>query len=150
MIIGEIDHLAQISIGNELLSEALKWVAEHDKDNFEKGTTFIRDDKRIKVNAEIVAMLPQGKQMLEAHRQFIDIHVPISSEETIGWSSLKHLRNITQEYDSEKDIEFYGDEPQSFLTVYPGQCVIFFPEDAHAPNIGVGRHKKLCIKIAID
>ncbi|MBO5272751.1 MAG: YhcH/YjgK/YiaL family protein [Muribaculaceae bacterium] len=150
MIIGEINHLAQIPIGNELLSEALKWVAEHYKDPFEKGSIFIRDDKRIKVNYEIVAMLPQGKQMLEAHRQYIDIHVPISSEETIGWASLKHLRNITKEYNTENDIEFYGDEPQSYLTVYPGQCAIFFPEDAHAPNIGIGRHKKLCIKIAVN
>ncbi len=150
MIIGEINHLAQIPIGNELLSEALKWVAEHYKDPFEKSSIFIRDDKRIKVNSEIVAMLPQGKQMLEAHRQYIDIHVPISSEETIGWASLKHLRNITKEYNTENDIEFYGDEPQSYLTVYPGQCAIFFPEDAHAPNIGIGRHKKLCIKIAVN
>lgn len=150
MIIGEINHLAQIPIGNELLSEALKWVAEHYKDPFEKGSIFIRDDKRIKVNSEIVAMLPQGKQMLEAHRQYIDIHVPISSEETIGWASLKHLRNITKEYNTENDIEFYGDEPQSYLTIYPGQCAIFFPEDAHAPNIGIGRHKKLCIKIAVN
>ena len=75
MIIGEIDHLAQISIGNELLSEALKWVAEHYKDNFEKGTTFIRDDKRIKVNAEIVAMLPQGKQMLQIMQMNHLVHI---------------------------------------------------------------------------
>lgn len=150
MIIGEIDHLSQISIGNELLSEALKWVAEHYKNPFEKGSVFIREDKKIKVNSEIVAMLPQERQMLEAHRMFIDIHVPISSEETIGWASLKHLRNITKKYDSDNDIEFYGDEPQSYITVYPGQCVIFFPEDAHAPNIGIGQHKKFCIKIAIN
>ena len=57
MIIGEINHLAQIPIGNELLSEALKWVAEHYKDPFEKGSIFIRDDKRIKVNYEIVELL---------------------------------------------------------------------------------------------
>ena len=34
--------------------------------------------------------------------------------------------------------------------IRPGQFVIFFPEDAHAPNIGIGRHKKLCIKIAVN
>lgn len=150
MIIGEITDLEHISIGNELLKEALKWVAEHHKDSFGNGSIFIREDQKIKVNYEVVAMLPQGKQMLEAHRMFIDIHVPISDEETIGWASTKHLRNVTKKYDQEKDVEFYGDEPQSYISVYPGQCAIFFPEDAHAPNIGVGRHKKLCIKIAID
>lgn len=149
MILGEINNLAQIKTGNPLLNEALQWVALHYKDPFEKGTIELFDG-RVKVNSETVAMLPQGKQMLEAHRRFIDIHVPISSEETIGWASLKHLRNITQSYDPEKDIEFYGDEPQSYISVRSGQCAIFFPEDAHAPNIGVGRHKKYCVKIAID
>ena len=150
MILGEISDLAKITTGDELINEAIRWVAQHYKDDFDAGSFAIREDGRIKVNAEVVAMLPQGKQMLEAHRKFIDIHVPISSDETIGWASLKHLRNITKKYDSEKDIEFYGDEPQSFISVYPGQCVIFFPEHAHAPNIGVGLHKKYCIKIAID
>lgn len=150
MILGEINNLARLNTGNESLNEALRWVAQHHNDTFEKGTLVLREDGGIKANHEVVAMLPQGKQMLEAHRRFIDIHVPISGDETIGWASLRHLRNITIGYDTEKDIEFFGDEPQSYITVRPGQCVIFFPEDAHAPNIGVGRHKKICVKIAID
>ncbi len=150
MILGEINDLAQIKTGNESLNEALRWVALHHNDPFEKGTVELREDGCIKASHEVVAMLPQGKQMLEAHRRFIDIHVPISGDETIGWASLKHLRNITEKYDEGKDVEFFGDEPQSYITVRPGQCVIFFPEDAHAPNIGVGRHKKICVKIAID
>ena len=47
-------------------------------------------------------------------------------------------------------VEFFGDEPQCHITVRPGQFIIFFPEDAHAPNIGIGNHRKLCVKIAID
>ena len=38
MIIGEITDLTQVSIGNELIEEALKWVAEHHKDPFENGS----------------------------------------------------------------------------------------------------------------
>ena len=60
MIIGEITDLTQVSIGNELIEEALKWVAEHHKDPFENGSIFIREDQKIKVNYETVAMLPQG------------------------------------------------------------------------------------------
>lgn len=150
MILGEITDLAQLTIGNKLLNEALCWVAEHHNDNFETGTLFLNENGTLKVNREEVAMLPLGKQMLEAHKRYIDIHVPISNEETIGWASIKHLQNITKTYSEENDIMFYGDEPQSYITVRPGQCVIFFPEDAHAPNIGVGRHRKYCVKIAID
>lgn len=150
MILGEITDLAKITTGNELLNEAIRWVANHYKDKFEKGTLLLNDEGSLKVNREEVAMLPQGKQMLEVHRKFIDIHVPLSEEETIGWASTQRLRNITKEYDDENDIMFFGDEPQSYITVKPGQCVIFFPEDAHAPNIGVGLHRKYCVKIAID
>ena len=150
MIIGEISDLANLKTGNDLLNEALCWIAEHYKDAFEKGSCLLLNDETIKVSCEEVAMLPQGKQMLEAHRKHIDIHVPISNEETIGWASIKHLRNITKKYDETTDFEYFGDEPQSYITVRPGQCAIFFPEDAHAPNIGVGRHRKYCIKIAID
>ena len=150
MILGEITDLAKITTGNELLNEAIRWVANHYKDKFEKSTLLLNDEGSLKVNREEVAMLPQGKQMLEVHRKFIDIHVPLSEEETIGWASTQRLRNITKEYDDENDIMFFGDEPQSYITVKPGQCVIFFPEDAHAPNIGVGLHRKYCVKIVID
>lgn len=150
MILGEITNLSQLTTGNELLNEALRWVAEHHNDNFETGTLLLNNKGTLKVNREEVTMLPQGKQMLEAHKRFIDIHVPISNEETIGWASIKHLKNITKPYSEENDIIFYGDEPQSYITVRPGQCVIFFPEDAHAPNIGMGPHRKYCVKIALD
>lgn len=150
MILGEITDLGQITTTNELLNEALRWVAEHYKDKFEKSSTLLFDNEAIIVGREEVAMLPQGKQMLESHRKFIYIHVPISNEETIGWASIKHLRNITKKYDEATDTIFYGDEPQSYITLRPGQCAIFFPEDAYAPNIGVGRHRKYCIKIAVD
>ena len=37
MILGEITDLGQITTNNELLNEALRWVAEHYKDKFEKA-----------------------------------------------------------------------------------------------------------------
>jgi YhcH/YjgK/YiaL family protein len=148
MILGEISNLTQISTGNELLNEALRWVAEHHKDAFEKGTLLLNEEGTLRVDRKEVAMLPQ--QMLEVHRRHIDIHIPLSNSETFGWASTKHLRNNTKPYDEATDVEYFGDEPQSHITVHPGQCIVFFPEDAHAPNIGVGRHRKYCVKIAID
>ena len=47
MILGEISNLTQISTGNELLNEALRWVAEHHKDAFEIG---ILSDKYVNIS----------------------------------------------------------------------------------------------------
>ncbi|MBO4344254.1 MAG: YhcH/YjgK/YiaL family protein, partial [Victivallales bacterium] len=47
------------------------------------------------------------------------------------------------------DYCLFSDKPQSFFDVRPGCFAIFFPEDAHAPNIGTGVHKKVVVKIAM-
>ena len=52
----------------------------------------------------------------EAHLKHIDIQVPISGEET--------------------DIEFFDCEPETWLTLQPGEFALFFPNDAHAPLVG--------------
>lgn len=68
----------------------------------------------------------------------------------MGWASLADLKLPRGEFNSEKDIIFYGDAATTLLTVHPGQMAIFFPEDAHAPNIGLGTHRKIIIKVPVD
>ena len=53
------------------------------------------------------------------------------------------------EYDAEKDIEFFEDVPDSYVTVLPGEFAVFFPEDAHAPLIGTGEVHKVVIKVPV-
>ncbi len=147
MILGDINNCHNTTLTNPRISKALEWIKAHYNERFQKGVIEI-DEGVIRVNCEEVIMVPQ--QMLEAHRRYIDIHVPQSGEETIGWAPTPNLKNCITPYNDEKDIEFYGDAPQCLFSVHPGQFAILFPEDAHAPNIGTGNHRKLCIKIAID
>ncbi len=143
----DIDRFKHLD-SKSLIYEALKWTAEHVNDTFEKGSIMIADGQ-VKVNKEEVAMMPPEKKMLEAHKKFIDIHIPLSEDEYMGWSHISYLKNIIEQYDEEKDIEFYGDAAQNIFKVARHQAVIFFPEDAHAPNVGIGLHHKLCIKIPV-
>lgn len=145
MILGDINNPHQLT-DNPHIRQALEWLQHNHSRRFDKGAITLSD--YITVNCEEVAMVPQ--QMLEAHRCHIDIHVPQSEEETMGWSPVNSLKNCLTPYDSERDVEFYGDEPQCHIHVRPGQFAIFYPEDAHAPNIGIGNHRKLCIKIVTD
>ena len=67
--------------------------------------------------------------------------VPRKGTNSVKWDS--------RGYDDDKDIEFFGDAAMTALHVAPGQIAVFFPDDAHAPNIGLGNHRKLCIKIPV-
>lgn len=148
MIISAIEDLNQYKHLSPRIATAIDWTIKHHKVTFEKGRIDISED--IYVNHEEVAMMPREKKMLEAHRRYIDIHIPLSGIEAIGWAHIKDVKNIIQPYDDKQDIEFYGDNSQCIIPIKPGQVAILFPEDAHAPCIGIGNHRKYCIKIAID
>ncbi len=103
-------------------------------------------------NVETPTLRTREDAPMEAHRRYIDINIPLDDSETIGWAPTDTLTHIVAPgYDAERDIAFYDDEAHTFLDVRPGECAIFFPEDAHAPNIGdPGKaHRKICVKIAV-
>ncbi|MCM1067427.1 MAG: YhcH/YjgK/YiaL family protein [Muribaculaceae bacterium] len=133
------------------LAEAIGWLIDHCADDFAKGKYSIAGSGNAEIFAkcEEPALLPREKAALESHRRYIDIHVPLKGTEIIGWAPVEALKHIRTPYDADADIAFYGDAAHSLLHVKRGQCAIFFPEDAHAPNIGLGSHRKLCIKIPV-
>ena len=69
----------------------------------------------------------------EAHRDFIDIQYIISGQERIG---IGQLGDMTGEVSAnpEKDIWFYRG-PVDYITLKSGMFAVFFPNDAHAPDI---------------
>lgn len=150
MILCDISNAGRFSSLSPALAEAIEWLAEHKDYEFVKGTIQIGHDNQITVKCEEPHLLPPEKSELEAHRRFIDIHVPLKDVETIGWASVSALKYPHGEYDEDRDVRFFGDSATSLLHVRVGQIVIFFPEDAHAPNIGIGNHRKLCIKIPVE
>ena len=87
---------------------------------------------------------------LEAHRRYIDIQVVLSGVDEMGWKSRPLCEKIEAEYDAEKDFELLADAPDAWTAVGPGAFAIFFPEDAHAPLVGVGELHKIVVKVAVD
>jgi biofilm protein TabA len=108
---------------------------------------------RIEITGTMYAMVSRSparhrsEARLEAHRKHIDIQYLIAGIEEMGWRSHSRCQQPQGEYDAEKDIEFFGDTPDSYVTVRPGEFVIFFPDDAHAPLIGTGGVYKVVIKV---
>ncbi len=110
---------------------------------------------RIEIAGTMYAMVSRspGRQRsegrLEAHRKYIDIQFVIAGVEEMGWKARSRCQRPQHQYDPEKDIEFFADVPNSYVTVHPGEFVIFFPDDAHAPLIGTGVVHKVVIKVPL-
>ncbi|MCQ2331953.1 MAG: YhcH/YjgK/YiaL family protein [Paludibacteraceae bacterium] len=111
---------------------------------------------RIELDGEYVFMNVDnihGKTLdeakFESHRRYIDIQVPISGTEKMGFAPVGDMKKLTDS-DEAKDYFFYADKVKDVVEVKKGEFVIFFPEDAHAPMIDCGDvHKKIIVKVAV-
>ena len=131
------------------MKQAFDYLETIDTDKVSEGT-FEVDGNNIKAIISTNELKNKDDALLEAHQKYLDIHVPISGNETFGWKSIKAIEKSRGKYDSERDIEFFNDTPATYFTVSPGDFVIFLSEDAHAPLIGAGTLNKIIFKISID
>ncbi len=86
----------------------------------------------------------------ESHRRYADIQYVIRGEEKIGVCPVSKA-HVTQAYDAGNDAAHYSATGKQYLA-RPGTFFIFFPTDAHRPNITTGGRKidkKLVIKVLI-
>ena len=87
---------------------------------------------------------------MEAHRDYIDIQLPLTGSETMGWKPQEDCQQVSKEYDEGKDVELYKDDSQIRFDVPTGYFVVFFPSDAHRPGIAPGRSlRKLIVKTRV-
>lgn len=84
---------------------------------------------------------------METHNDFIDIQIPLSGEEVMGYMPRTDLPEAA--YNAEKDITFYEGLATDYLTVKPGMFAIFFPEDAHAPGVTPDGVRKVIVKVRV-
>ena len=88
----------------------------------------------------------------EAHRDYIDIQIPLTGDEQMGWKALDDCQNVTAEYNEGKDVELYKEKATTMLNVPVGHFVVFFPSDAHQPGIAEkGKSfRKLIVKTRVE
>lgn len=87
----------------------------------------------------------------ESHRRYVDLQLVINGKEKIGVAPVA-TATVIKPYDPSKDIAYYATEGNYYLAT-PGTFFLFFPTDAHRPNIQVEGYdvvKKLVIKVAFE
>jgi biofilm protein TabA len=90
------------------------------------------------------------KTTWESHRKYIDVQCIIRGEEKIGKCPLTKA-TVIKPYDENRDVANYSAKGKIY-TIPAGSFIIFFPSDAHRPNITPGDNKlvkKIVVKIRV-
>lgn len=148
MIVSNLQNSQRIESLHPLFKTLFDYVKTHDLLHAELGRIEI-DGERLYINNVNPECVAPEKQVLELHRDYIDVHILLEGTETIGWKALEDLQNEVKAYSEEEECALYSDVPTAYVNLLPGQFVIVYPEDPHAPIIGQGRIRKLIAKVMV-
>ncbi|MBE6197709.1 MAG: DUF386 domain-containing protein [Rikenellaceae bacterium] len=130
------------------IKQAFDWLAKTNVSALEAGRHDI-DGDNLFVNVMDVELKPREAAALEVHDRYIDIQIMVGETEEYGWSERCDCHSPREEFNRERDVQFFTDVPQMFFSLNERQFAIFFPEDAHAPMLGEGAVRKLIFKLLI-
>ena len=129
-------------------AKAFDFIKSQNLDNVEVGKYPI-DGPELHASVSSKDGVGQDEAKREAHNNFIDIQVSCTSGEGYAWKDRSNCVAPKGDYNSEKDVIFYADKPDTFFTLQAGQFAIFYPEDMHAAGMGEGTIKKLVVKVKL-
>ena len=89
-------------------------------------------------------------QLLEAHREYLDVQYIVKGRETVGWAPVDTLTQ-EGEFNTEKDKGMYSGHCD-FMEIGEGYCYVVFPEDAHMPGSHLQtptEYQKMVIKLKV-
>ena len=148
MILDSLNNLCSYEALNPNFTKAIEFIKENDLASLPLGRNEICGDQ---VYANVMEAQPKTKEeaRLEIHRRYIDIQIPISGDELMGYTPLNELP--APDYNESDDAALYqaGIAARDYFNVKNDQFVIFFPQDGHAPAITPVPLKKIVVKVAM-
>jgi biofilm protein TabA len=148
MIIDTLNNADKYTALHPLFAPAFAFIKNQNLQSIEVGK-FPIDGDNLHASVSLKDGVTAQEAKFEAHRNYIDIQVCPAGSETLGWKPLNKCVAPKGEYNTEKDVTFYNDQPDTYFTLQEGQFAIFYPEDVHAPMIGEGPIKKLVVKVKL-
>lgn len=124
--------------------------------DFLRGSVIPELEGRIEIDGDrVYAMVIKAEGLghegaqLETHKKYIDIQFGVGGVNEFGWKPAQECVTVTRPFDEVDDYGFFGEEPDVWIPVRPGQFAIFFPSDGHTPKGGTGSLHKILIKVAV-
>jgi biofilm protein TabA len=148
MIFDKIANWEKYSSVHPLFKTAFEYLLSNDLAILPKGKyEIIGKDLYVAISHEVPIIKESYPH--EAHKNYIDIQVSLKGEFEAGHKFIGGCKNQTKEYNPEKDVEFYGDAPDSKVLISEGEFAIFFPEDAHIPYPPKEKVDKAVFKVKV-
>lgn len=147
MVVDTLDNLEKYASLNPLFAQAIEYLKSTDLNAIEAGNKVELKGKDLVVNFAQTKPKTKEEAKLETHNKFIDIQIPLSGVEVMGYTPAKDCVPAGAAYNAEKDITFFEGLAESYIAVKPGMFAIFFPQDGHAPGITETGVKKVIVKV---
>ena len=144
MVIDSLEHLRSYEPLHPLFAKAFDFIEQTDLNALGPGKIVLVENELI-VNVNRIPPKTREEAKLETHEEYIDIQVPITGVEVMGYTRRADLPEA--EYDASIDMTLYEGAATDYITVNPGMFTLFFPEDGHAPGITPVEMKKIIIKV---
>lgn len=146
MVVDTLENLEKYASLNPLFAQAIEFLKSTDLSALEVGKTELKGSDLV-VNVQQTGPKTKEQAKLETHNVFIDIQIPLSGVEVMGYTAAKDCKPANAPYNAEKDITFFEGLADDYITMKPGMFAIFFPQDGHAPGITPTGVKKIVVKI---
>lgn len=148
MVIDSLENSARYEALNPYFKQAFDYIKNTDWSQVEPGKILL-DGKNCFINyMEQAGKTPEDAKF-ETHNAYLDIQVPLTAEETMGFIPTCELQLPDAPYNAEKDVTKFSDKTDCLIKVKPLHFAIFWPWDGHQPCIGQGTWRKLVVKIKL-
>ncbi|MDP4210863.1 MAG: YhcH/YjgK/YiaL family protein [Bacteroidota bacterium] len=149
MIIDQLENASLYYGIGERFAKGLEYLKNTDFSKVEAGKYEI-DGKNVFASVSEYDSKQPDAAKWEAHENYADIQFLVSGKEKMGYAPLE-TTTVKEAYNAEKDIVILN-ASGDYVTATPGTFIIFFPKDAHAPCIAIGKSapvKKVVIKVKV-
>lgn len=148
MIVSNLANSHRIESLHPHFKRLFDYVKTLSPDNLPAGRITLEGDL-VYINVVYADAVPMEKQVLETHRDYIDVHILWEGHEKIGWKPADTLHKQISPYSAIDDCALYADTPSTWVDLQAADFLIAYPEDAHAPKVGEGKIHKLIGKVKI-
>ena len=102
MIVSNLQNSSRIEPLHPLFKQLFDYVKSHDLLHTHCGRIEL-DEDNLFINNVNPTCVKESEQVLEVHRDYIDIHILLEGKERIGWKAIEDVNQLKQAYQKEGD-----------------------------------------------
>lgn len=146
MILDDLKNIGLYENVHPLFPMVFEWLKQTPLAELKQGR--INLEAGVFINVDEAEQRAADDALLEVHDKYIDIQVPIISDEQVGYAHREDCKNLIEKNEA-KDYSFFKEPLSSLFSLRVGAFCVFFPDDAHAPLIGTKKTRKIVVKIPV-